>query len=191
VNRKEIRIEARLRNNVLYHAIFDRWSSVSKFCEATGHPQTTVGSLLNLKLCPIKKNGEFRCICKTMADQFCMMPDMLFPLKLYANLITERTIEIGLIELDGIEEHKQLPAYTGDPELAVIEEEEGVELEKFVSLLSPRQQFVIQKRFGLGPWGECSYREIGEGLGVGVERTRQICDRALRILRYHYRNKNH
>ena len=49
---KQARVEMRLRNNVLWHAIFDGHRSVAAFCAAHGLEQNRVGNLLNLKDLP-------------------------------------------------------------------------------------------------------------------------------------------
>lgn len=52
---KELRIDAQLRNNILYHAIFDMWDSVDAFCHDSGISNIMVGKLLNLKCNPLKR----------------------------------------------------------------------------------------------------------------------------------------
>lgn len=40
--------------------------------------------------------------------------------------------------------------------------------------LPERERFVFERVFGLNGQGECSYRVVGEQLGIGIERVRQI-----------------
>ena len=59
---KEIRVEARVRNNILWHAIFDRHKSVSEFCKSIGlgNRQAEVGAFLNLKKHPLNQVASWQ-----------------------------------------------------------------------------------------------------------------------------------
>lgn len=52
-----------------------------------------------------------------------------------------------------------------------------------VALLPPRLRLIVRMRFGIGFGGECSLREIGEGLALSRERIRQLEREALDRLR--------
>jgi RNA polymerase primary sigma factor len=56
--------------------------------------------------------------------------------------------------------------------------------EAVLATLSPREELVIRKRFGIGCDGEHTLEEIGGLLGVTRERIRQIETRALKKLRH-------
>jgi len=90
--RSEIRIEARVRNNVLWHAIFDTNDSVADFCRKHNFYQGIVGELLNLKISPLNKKCEFRDICKRLSDAFGISCEELFPLHLYSLERTQAVI---------------------------------------------------------------------------------------------------
>jgi len=49
--------------------------------------------------------------------------------------------------------------------------------------LSPKEQFVIRKRFGIGEDASETLKEVGETFDVTRERIRQIQDKAIRKLR--------
>jgi DNA-directed RNA polymerase sigma subunit (sigma70/sigma32) len=52
-----------------------------------------------------------------------------------------------------------------------------------LGLLPERHRCVLERRYGVGRRTEQNHREIGEWLGVGAERSRQIELEALRRLR--------
>lgn len=56
-----------------------------------------------------------------------------------------------------------------------------------LSRLTPREERIIRLRFGLGSDGEWTLREVGEAFGVTREQIRRIEMKAIRKLRYHFR----
>jgi hypothetical protein len=100
-HQKEIRVEARLRNNILYHLIFDNYKSVAEFCRAHKTTQmAAIGELLNLKTSPLAldKEGEvigYRTLPKRLAKIFKRLPEDIFPANIYKLPKTEAAIEIG------------------------------------------------------------------------------------------------
>ena len=54
----DLRIEARFRNNVLWHAIFDVYQSARQFCLAHGFPESLISAWLNLKESPYAREGR-------------------------------------------------------------------------------------------------------------------------------------
>ena len=86
---------------------------------------------------------------------------------------------------------KLLPSY--NPEDDLIEEADNDvlrnRLPRILGTLTPRQQKVIELRFGLDGQDEHTYKELGKEFGVTIERVRQIEARALRELRYRKRSK--
>lgn len=59
----------------------------------------------------------------------------------------------------------------------------GETISKLVSELRPREQQVLQLRFGLGGRRKLSLSQVGKVLAVSKERVRQIQDRAIKRLR--------
>ena len=59
----------------------------------------------------------------------------------------------------------------------------SADIARVLSTLSPRQQLVIQERFGLLDGREKTLQHLGEALGISRERVRQIEAKALRTLR--------
>ena len=185
--KKEIRVEARLRNNRLYHAIFDTYPSVAAFCKASGFQQTVVGKLLNLKMRPLvkrgKQKGEYRKICFDLAICFNVLPEFLFPLSLYSLKKVAAAKEFSFSELPGILQAQLLPESEAPDEILARKELEVV-MSRALADLSPQEETVIRKSFGLEGRDEETLEEIGDEIGVSHERVRQIKEKSLRKLRH-------
>ncbi|HDQ22967.1 MAG TPA: sigma-70 family RNA polymerase sigma factor [Candidatus Uhrbacteria bacterium] len=188
---KEIRIEARVRNNILYHAIFDTWGSVRQFCLVYKLNELEVGKLLNLTKSPVTKKGKWRPFCLKLAEILGKEVEALFPLQLYEVEMPKRTIELSFAELplDGIQQIKQLPT-ADDPEINLISGEKRQEFLQVIKDLTPREEKVILMYFGLDEDGkEYTLKQIADDFGVGPERIRQIKEKALHKLRHVTRSK--
>jgi RNA polymerase primary sigma factor len=70
-----------------------------------------------------------------------------------------------------------------DPPERAIAREAVHSVPAMLRLLPERQRHVIERRYGVGRLREQNHREIGDWLGVGEERSRQIELEALRRLR--------
>ena len=187
-NVPEIRVEARIRNNVLWHQIFDRYSSVAEFCrQHPGMQQTQVGALLNGCLNPRSpKKGEYRKVCLELARIFGLHPDDLFPSRFYELEKTKMAAEIPFAALPSADrEVLFLPDTTMD---AVVRAELQRSVGTALGQLSTREEKVLRLRFGLNGEDEHTREEIGKILGVTRERARQIELRALNRLRHPLRS---
>ena len=70
-----------------------------------------------------------------------------------------------------------------DPSESAIAREDHDQVSGMLRLLPPRHREVLVRRYGLGDRAAQSHQEIGEWLGVGEERSRQIEREALHRLR--------
>jgi RNA polymerase primary sigma factor len=75
------------------------------------------------------------------------------------------------------------------PVAAAIEEELNEYLNSCLKALSPREEFILRARFGLGNVEVRTLEEIGKELKLSRERVRQIEARALEKLRHPSRNR--
>ena len=193
---KPLRIEARLKNNILYHAIFDMWPSVSEFCRQTGFHKAIVGELINLRKPPLKfrkgkATDKYRDPCLKLAKFFKMLVEDLFPLHLYEIKCTKLSREFDFKALPFVT--SQLPMLSA-PDAHLTEVELHKNIEVALESLTPREERVLRMRFGIGE--DCkdydeehTLKEIGASFAVGQERIRQIEATALRKLRHPTRNK--
>lgn len=176
---EDIRLEFRVRNNVLWHAIFDLHDSVSAFCRQHQLREYDVGSLLNLMKSPYMtaKGTELRLTARRICEITGIGRDELWPPLLYADIMPKR----GVIELPS-DRFLPLAAARRLALPPAPDGELGEVLRSALKSLKPREADIIRRRFGFDG-DEESLREIGKSLNVGPERVRQIEKRALRKLR--------
>ena len=172
---QEIRIEARMRNNRLWHAIFDSYDSVAHFCREHGFVYQVVWRLLNLKGSAFTRgDGDYRPVCKRLAQVLGYLVEDLFPARIYSLEVTKVVREYSFTELaSGGRELALLPA-PHNVEEDVMRHDLAERMSEALELLSPRKQVILRLHFGLGGEREWTLKEIGEFLGVTRERVRQI-----------------
>ncbi len=94
----------------------------------------------------------------------------------------------------GEEEDSQLGDFIEDtkaevPQDSVIKLNLKEQTQKVLQTLSPREEKVLRKRFGIGAENEHTLEEVGQNFDVTRERIRQIEAKALRKLRHPTRSK--
>jgi RNA polymerase primary sigma factor len=192
-NEFDLRLDVRYRNNRLHQLIFEKYSSVKKFCDAAGTHPTFVGDLLNLTMSPLKKNGQYRETCQQIADHFFVDVEALFPLELYNVKQTALSIELRMEQLP-FHECLLLPAEE-EVTSAVVLSQLRDRLEEVLPTLTPRQEKVLRLFFGIGldESGRqiCEHEvcEIALELGVTDCRVGQILQKALSELRRPFRSR--
>lgn len=179
---KEARIEARVKNNVLYQAICDLGMTAAEFCRRTGFSPTTLYGLITLRILPLKKNGEFTEQSKCLADLVGIAPEALFPVWLYQLEKKAANIEFSFSELPPRFNPLLKPGET-DIEQEVLSKELIEKMPSLLEKLDERQRTVVQLRFGLGNIEPKSHDKTGEVVGLSRERVREIEKKALQKLR--------
>lgn len=177
---EELRVEMRLRNNRLWNLIFPRWNSVAAFCRELSLHQVEVGELLNLKpgASPIhKKSGKYRDICEKIATHFHLLPEDIFPLDIYNLKQTSGSAAIG-VELLPYYQCVSLPA-PNDFETFDAELDRDRLIEQLLGRVTPRERKLLMMRFGLGPYDEHTFEEIGVWEEITQDRARQIVEKAI------------
>lgn len=159
MSHKQIRFEGRVRNNVLWHAIFDRYRNVHQFCLMHRLNPAEVGSLLNLKKSPLRKDGSFRFLCERISKIVGMLPEDLFPLELYTIKQTEVTREIAFSELPA---HSRpllsMVAAPDTPFEALAQKEERAAIDEALTTLTGNYREVIRLRLEGQTYSEIAAR---------------------------------
>jgi RNA polymerase sigma factor (sigma-70 family) len=181
----EIRLEVRARNNILWHAIFDTWPSVSAFCREHGLiDKAAIRFLLNLKRSPLNHKGEWNKISVKLAQIFGILPEELFPLKLYEIEEPQRILEISFAQLPPGLSIKELPA-PNSLELDLAKQSVNKALGATFLKLSPKEEKIIRLRFGLeADQKEHTLEEIAVIVNVSHSRVGQIIAKSLRKMRH-------
>ncbi|MBI3593115.1 MAG: RNA polymerase sigma factor RpoD, partial [Nitrospirae bacterium] len=78
---------------------------------------------------------------------------------------------------------------TPSPLDVVIQEDMKTHIDKILCTLSPKEELVIRKRFGIGEEGPHTLEEVGQAFDVTRERIRQIEVKAIRKLKHPSRSK--
>lgn len=194
-----VRIEARVKNNVLWHAIYDRHGSVAKFCRKFKFCQTAVSGLLNLKV-PIYKTkrkevqeGEYNSLCIKLSKVLNVSLPELFSDKLYKTaqkVSPKAVIETSLEALPAVE-LLSLPApEDAEPEKTFDKEELETVVGFCLSTLTEREEKMLRMSFGLKPYDkEHTLDEMGAAIGVCRNRANQILHKGLRKLRHSKRQR--
>lgn len=185
----EVRIEARIRNNVLWRAIHDTHKNVAQWCRAMGLCQTYVGAYLNLKRSPYGKNGPLPSAV-SMSEATGIGVEELFPRALYGLEVVEMVSEVPLAEhLLGTSVTPRLEAPIHDQDLRdilddIMDPGRDVLSGYAGSILNSREAEVVRQRFGLDGSEPKLYKEIGENVGVSSSYVQQVERRALRKMRH-------
>lgn len=199
---KEIRIESKVKNNILWHAIYDNYGNVNKFCKISGFRPSEICKLMNLKVhiwCQRTGRskgfiqGKYKSLCIKLANFFNVLPEDLFPTKLYDTALrctTSIVHEFGVDQLPTVCYHELPASEEYEPETIYIKEELLKNIENSLNSLTSFQREVLKLRFGLEDGIERTSVEVGKELNVSASRIRQIQNRSLRILRHPARSKN-
>ncbi len=195
ISHKPIRIEARIKNNVLYQAVHQMAKSVRVFCKSFDLAYPTVVSLINLQLSPHTKKG-YRDICLRLSTVTGIAPDVLFPEELYQLESTKAVREYSFSELPAAREKLMLLEAPDSP----FEDVATGEMKKFISdylaILLPTERRVLELFYGVGKpederAGDMTLGQIADILGLTRERVRQIREKAIERLRRYDRHSRH
>ena len=182
---KDYRVELKVKNNLLASAMERKGiASAAELARQSGINQTYIGKYLNLQESIYDFRGEYRPQFMQLCEFFNLMPSELYPEAQMSEPLksNKRVIEADASELTRIE------SQACDPALLLEAETRREVADTLLGTLTPRSAKVVSMRHGLDGV-EHTYQQIGDELGVGVERVRQIYGSALRKMRHPERLK--
>jgi RNA polymerase sigma factor (sigma-70 family) len=120
-----------------------------------------------------------------LAEYWGTIPEVLFPEAIQRIEKAQATQLLSAVEMNQhmLSEHStQLMLMA--PDTRINQEELGLTVQKVLQYLSPREERIVKRRFGLVDGEEETLQEIGDDEGVTRERVRSIEVKALRKLRH-------
>ena len=156
-----------------------------------GIPLYRLQSIENLRLMPIEDDMiKIACVLERPIDYLFPEP-LLSAVKV--GVFSCRKVEMAAPEVISLTKAQRLRLLS-DGGLETVVEKIDTELlaqrmAEVLETLSPREQLVIKRRFGLDGNGARTLEDVGSELGVTRERIRQIEDKAFRKLRHPSRSR--
>lgn len=183
---QEYRIDIKVRNNIILQKIEQSgYKSVADFCHQNNFKyHSQLGEIINMKTSPLNSLGEFRPVIVKVAEALgCDPLDLFSDTQLHTILKTnKRMIAVGEAEMKFMIEKENNQLLLED---SVLELQKSEAIEDVLEKLTPREEKVLQMRYGLGEYPrEYSLEECGIEFGVTRERIRQMEAKALRKLRH-------
>lgn len=187
--RKDLRLELRVKNNALYQAIQGAHGSVSAFCQKhnlTAGARHGIYKLLSFNGSPVDKTGAWKPIVVKVAKALKGEPDELFPRYLYEKIKEpKRVLEISsFTALPGAVRQAValLPAPQEPVETEMLKQEQLDAIKAALPMLTYREREAVKRYFALSDEPKLSQREIGNQWKLSHTRAGQVLHRALRKL---------
>lgn len=186
---QEARIEVRIRNNRLWKAIHSTHASVRAFCREYGLNESLVGRLLNLKTHLRNRDGSFRRICLSLSETLKILPEDLFPDRLYELEAVEGVMETDTLMLTEADREIALLPDPDDPFRAVVQTEVLKEVMRVLERLGARQRDIVVSHLGLEGGPSMTFVELAEKYGVSRSRVTQIFKDSCRLIEGHVQSE--
>ena len=181
MTRKEVRVEIKVRNNLILSMMEAKGIyTVAELAEKMGSGGGTIYRLVAMKLPARKPNGSWRKSALDLSEFFQCMPEDLFSdEQQIVSLDTNRaTAEMAFAEIH------QLMSPQPQPDQLIEAADLKRIIHKQLQTLTPREQQILALRFGLHGHDEHTFEAIAQEFGISHARASEIVDRALRQLKH-------
>lgn len=181
----DYRVTVRVRNNNLLRAITAMgFVPGRKLADAVGVSYGYLNDLINMTISPLDSDGKVKAWVEKLSEVLvCPLDEMFSPEQLEPLKTNKHETEMSL---------PQLRALTAPPAEEFFERNDMANaLAVAFKDLTPKEAFVLTKRFGLDGDEPLDLAATGEEIDVSRERVRQIEAKALRKLRRAHAEKKH
>lgn len=181
------RLVAKLRNNRLIRAREALGLSCPQAAKAIGVCYAALVQLEGMQESPVGVTG-WRPVALKIAEWYGYIPEDLWPDCVLAVETIYATLELDPANQRAFSDMRArtlLPA----PDQAYVEKELQARVQQVLATLTPAEQDVLVKRFGLDGNGGMTLEDTAKTRGVFKERIRQIEAKALRKIRHPSREK--
>jgi len=172
------------------------YKHIVPMCRANGLSVNKTSALINMKVSPINEDGTWRNSALELADVLNVLPDDLFSdrqktVKLSTNTGYKDVTESEVLKIATEQNwNNRLEDMQDNAAIKLIASEQADVIlnAAMEGVLTQREIHVLKAHFGI-EGEEKTLTEIGEDMGVSIERIRQIEAKALRKLRLPYVKK--
>jgi RNA polymerase sigma factor (sigma-70 family) len=187
---KDYRIEIKVKNNRLLTKMEAAgYLSVTKFAEAFGMNRHTIYRIVQMKSAALDDEGYYRPEALRIAEFLNCTPQEIYPPAQMRGTMKENKAQItaNANEVDSLTSSLRTLAFS--PERKMILNEANQVLKAAMMTLTPKEQRILDLRYGLTYGEEKTLDEVGAMFGVSRERIRQQEMKALRKMRHPGRSK--
>jgi RNA polymerase sigma factor (sigma-70 family) len=187
---KDYRIEIKVRNNRLLTKMEGAgYPSVAKFAEALGMNRHTIYRIVQMRSAALDEEGYYRPEALRIAEFLNCTPQDIYPPAQMRGTMKENTAQItaNANEVDSLTSSLRTLAFS--PEHKMILNEAKQALKTAMMTLTPKEQRILDLRYGLTYGEEKTLDEVGAMFGVSRERIRQQEMKALRKMRHPSKSK--
>ena len=187
---KDYRIEIKVKNNRLLTKMEAAgYSSVAKFAEAIGMNRTVIYRIVSMKSAALDEEGYYRPEALRIAEFLNCTPQDIYPPAQMRGTMKENKAQItaNANEVDSLTSSLRTLAFS--PERKMILDEAKQALKAVMMTLTPKEQRILDLRYGLTYGEEKTLDEVGAMFGVSRERIRQQEMKALRKMRHPSKSK--
>ena len=187
---KDYRIEIKVKNNRLLTKIEGAgYSSVAKFADTIGMNRTVIYRIVSMKSAALDEEGYYRPEALRIAKFLNCTPQDIYPPAQMRGTMKENKAQItaNANEVDSLTSSLRTLAFS--PERKMILDEAKQALKAAMMTLTPKEQRILDFRYGLTYGEEKTLDEVGAMFGVSRERIRQQEMKALRKMRHPSKSK--
>jgi hypothetical protein len=153
--------------------------------------QKGVSAFVQCKESPLCVDGTYRPFALVLSEAVGILPEKLFPAKLYAHVLPDG-IPVRTFQRLTKRMERELDQFIGGADKALSEANLGllrVRIEKLLKTMSYREREIIKLRYGLGDGYSFTPEEVAHIFKVTRNRIGQIEAKAVRKLQRHDRSQ--